>query len=637
MAEQQIVAKWGFPGTPLLPRWFYELLGDKSVLISWDGKSITIADLEGTFAAGAKPISKSNEEALSHFVSKRIQTANTDLTQTVLCSWGQLAEQIDSLPVRTRTRNQIKYRLKRLENLNQFHPQAPFSVEDCYAIPNLGVKSVLDLSCVLQFALDHCLLTGPAIQPVADTGAFNSVVAPGELTGHLSADAPSETSDSPLLRWLKDFAGNSSERDLQILVGQVVRKGDGFMTELAEKFGLTRQRVSQIGIQMEKSFRKGSSTFVQDLVKVVTTRIPAVSTRSQVDELISEVCLDHLSPFGTEIVFSSGEEVCVATLHAVVNSQLEVSSHGDVLVSRELSLLLTEIGVLLRSATDDCSLTAVSELEALVAASCIDINFSKVQELANCVRHGNYVTLSTSRRGLVKALLLEATEPIDIDVIALAANTTRNKVSSTLSTIESICRVDRSHYWVRERVETPYIGIAREIERRIIQNGGYCDRDDLIRDLPLLFGISAQSVSTYINSKKFEVHGPYVFIRDHSTISLRDLEDVIHGRDEVGRAFWSFSLSEQQFAGYGISGVPPEFVCAMGCGADEKITVRIVNASTHNENMTASWRLRSTTGAYLGNFRGHIEEIGVIPGDTLRVTLDSEGVLIHKDDFIAVA
>jgi hypothetical protein len=632
MAEQQLVAKWGFPGTPLLPRWFYELLGDKSELISWDGKSITIAELEGTFVAAARPISKSNEEALSHFVSKRIQTTNSDLTQTVLCSWGQLAEQIDSLPVRTRTRNQIKYRLKRLQNLNQFHPQALFSVEDCYAIPNLGVKSVLDLSCVLQFALDHGLLACPAEQPVADTGPFNSVVAPGELTGHLSADAPSETSDSPLLRWLKDFAGNSSERDLQILVGQVVRKGDGFMTELAAKFGLTRQRVSQIGIQMEKSFRKGSATFVQDVVKVVTTRIPAVSTRSQVDELISEVCLDHLSPFGAEIVFSSGDEVCVATLHAVVNSQLEVSSHGDVLLSRELLLLLTEIGVLLRSTTDDCSLTAVAELELLVAASSIDIDFSKVLELANCVRHGNYVTLSKSRRGLIKALLLEATEPIDIDDIAVAASISRTQVGSTLSAIESVCRVDRTRYWTRDRVPNPYEGIASEIVKLIIDNGGSYDRRDLMYELPSRFGVSPQSVDAYLHSQQFSISGYMVFIQDPESIELQELSEVIDGFDENGFPFWTSKVSDLNFRGFGISGVPPEFVAAMGCPPDGKIEVRLLNGTEAYASITASWRLRSTTGAYIGNFGNHLVQLGVNPGDSIRVTVTDLGVILVLEE-----
>ena len=118
-------------------------------------------------------------------------------------------------------------------------------------------------------------------------------------------------------------------------------------------------------------------------------------------------------------------------------------------------------------------------------------------------------------------------------------------------------------------------------------------------------------------------------MRDHSTISLRDLEDVIHGRDEAGRPFWSFHLSEQHFAGYGVSGVPAEFVHALGCGPDEKISVRIINASNRNANMTASWRLRSTTGAYLGNFRNHLEAIEASSGDLVRVTIDLEGVLIH--------
>ena len=593
MAEQQIVAKWGFPGTPLLPRWFYELLGDKSELISWDGKSITIADLEGTFTAGAKPISKSNEEALSHFVSKRIQTANTDLAQTVLCSWGQLAEQIDSLPVRTRTRNQIKYRLKRLENLNQFHPQAPFSVEDCYAIPNLGVKSVLDLSCVLQFALDHCLLTGPAKQPVADTGAFNSVVAPGELTGHLSADAPSETSDSPLLRWLKDFAGNSSERDLQILVGQVVRKGDGFMTELAGKFDLTRQRVSQIAIASEKSFRKGSKAFVDQLLDTITPQIPPICTPEQITDLISAQCFEHLSPYGKEVELSANEKNCVDILHAIIRSHLKIKMHGEKCLSPDLAELLAELVSILRSSTDDCLLTPRSDLEALVAASGIDIQLLDVLDLVRAVHHGSFVTLSTSRRGLIKALLLEATEPVEIDEITLTAQTTRSRVSSTLSTIESICRVDRTRYWIRDRVSKPYLGIAREIELRISENDGRYDCRDLIREIPQLFGVSPFSVEAYLKSPRFEIHGNTVFLRDPNSIELRDLCAVIDGFDEDTNPFWCFDLNASHFSGYGISGVPPEFAVALGCPIDGLFSIKSLNSQSSKSSATVSCRLKT--------------------------------------------
>jgi hypothetical protein len=631
MAEQQIVAKWGFPGMPLLPRWFYELLGDKSELISWDGKSITIADLEGTFAAGAKPISKSNEEALSHFVSKRIQTANTDLTQTILCSWGQLAELIDSLPVRTRTRNQIKYRLKRLENLNQFHPQAPFSVEDCYAIPNLGVKSVLDLSCILQLVLDHGLFAGPAEQPVADTGAFNSVVAPGELTGHLSADAPSETSDSPLLRWLKDFAGNSSERDLQILVGQVVRKGDGFMTELAGKFGLTRQRVSQIAIASEKSFRKGSKVFVDQLLNAITPQIPAICAPEQVTDLISTECLEHLSPSGAELEIGANEKICVDVLHAIMRSELKIKMHGEICLSPDLADLLAELVSLLRSTTDDCLLTPVSEVEALFTASGIDIQLLDALNLVNAVGHGNFITLSKSRRGLIKALLLEATEPVEIDEIALAAQTTRSRVSSTLSTIESICRVDRTRYWLRSRVDNPYKGIVQEIERRIIENGGYYDRRDLIHELPNQFGISAQSVNAYVHSKRFSVSGDLVFMGNPDTLELRELESVVHGIDSSGRFFWTFRSSENNFKGYGISDVPPEFVVAIGCPPDQKIKVELLNDCFKGQTVTASWRLHTTSGAYIGNFSAQLVELGVLPGDQVRITASDGGIYITKD------
>jgi hypothetical protein len=228
----------------------------------------------------------------------------------------------------------------------------------------------------------------------------------------------------------------------------------------------------------------------------------------------------------------------------------------------------------------------------------------------------------------VKALLLDSECPVDINDLAEELQISRGRMSSTLSGIESVCRVDPTRWWIRDRVDVPYSGIADEIERRIQENGGYYEVAELIRSIPDQFGVSPSSVETYMSAPAFQLDGKYLFLRDPASIHLRPLSDVIDGFDDNGFPYWSFEVNESHFRGYGISGVPPEFVVHLGCPIGGMVSVPLLNG-TPVAIVTATWRLKVITGAYLGNFSLHLRELGARSGDLVRVTALKGGLTIH--------
>jgi hypothetical protein len=445
------------------------------------------------------------------------------------------------------------------------------------------------------------------------------------------ASAARTFATSTLLDWLQKFASNSNERDLEILLGQVAYKGKGFMTELAGKFDLTRQRVSQIALKMEKSFQSSTSVFIPELLNLINPQIPEASSLKQINELIDTTLIGQLSSPATYPKLDAKEQICIATLRASIKAQLQIDTIGHLYVTRALSMLISEVCSLLKSTPDDCLLTPVCEVEELLAVHASDVPLSQVLDLAGAIRHGDYATHSKSRRGLVKALLLDAAEPVEINDIAYAAQTTRNRISSTLSTIDSICRVDRTRYWISARVSNPYTGIANEIEMRIAENDGRYDRRDLVRELPELFGVSPFSVEAYLQSPRFEVHGNTVFLRDPDSIELRELANVVDGFDPEGNPYWGFCAEDAHFSGYGISGVPPEFAVALGCPINGIISIPILNNQKPDSFATVSWRLATITGAYIGNFSDHLRSIEIKPGDRARVIKREPGLEIIRE------
>ncbi len=631
-AENGKIAGWGMPGTPLLPDWFLSQIARSEDQVEWNGRGVAVDELNTLWVESAAALAMKNEKAIYVYVSQRLTTRWESLADINICSWGQAVDLVPVLPLRTRTRNQIQGQIDRVKEQATFDQSSGLSVQDCLDIPNLGVKSVLDFACVIQTAL---ATWGPGPDSSHGLSAHRSEDSNEheEFAEHEQRDSDVESEhvqESALLRWIREFSAQFDLREMEILEAQVAHKRGKLQTDIAKKYGITRQRASQIALRMEREFDASGGDLAAALADEIR-RVAAPVMEPQAFAYLVEIKVEEaLAIDEATYELSENQGLCLTSLRSRVEALVDRKQCNSYLIDDDTEALVIEVSSLLNESLDDCSLTPRSEVELLLDERGSSLEINLLIELVGALERGSFFTFSKSRRSVVKALLLDSDTPLDIKEIAAIIQIPKSRMSSSLSGIASVCRVDRTRWWVRDRVEVPYTGIADEIERRILANSGYVDRRDLVREIPKMFDVSISSVEAYIASAKFERQGNLVFLRDLDSIRLRPLENVIHGVDDEGDAYWTFRVSEEMFTGYGVGHVPPEFVVHLGCPPDGLITIPLIGGET-GESVTASWRLQATSGAYLGNFAEHLVRIGARAGDLVRVTSKAAGVLLSCD------
>ena len=194
------------------------------------------------------------------------------------------------------------------------------------------------------------------------------------------------------------------------------------------------------------------------------------------------------------------------------------------------------------------------------------------------------------------------------------------KIGGTLSNIPSVAKADKERWGLREWIDDEYDGITGEILQRIEEDGGTTTTERLLTELPRRFNVSPASVRAYMQTPRFEIRDGWISLANTSTIQLRHLDDVIHGRDDSGSPYWTFVVETRYFEGYSVVGVPPEFARSLGCNPDSGIRVRIGNLAGCPE-LSLRWRLASLTGASLGYLSEPLRKLGLQPGDRARVTI----------------
>ena len=195
-----------------------------------------------------------------------------------------------------------------------------------------------------------------------------------------------------------------------------------------------------------------------------------------------------------------------------------------------------------------------------------------------------------------------------------------NKTRSHLSVIPSVVKADKDRWGLHEWVDDEYDGIVGEIFQRIEEDGGATTTERLLRELPSKFNVSPSSVRAYMQTAKFVIKDGSVSLASRSSIKLRDLDDVIDGRDDTGAPYWTFPVEARYFDGYSVSSVPPEFAKALGCAPDAGKRVQIENLPDCRD-LSISWRLASNAGASLGYVGEPLKRLGLEPGDRARVTI----------------
>ena len=143
-----------------------------------------------------------------------------------------------------------------------------------------------------------------------------------------------------------------------------------------------------------------------------------------------------------------------------------------------------------------------------------------------------------------------------------------------------------------------------------------------MEELPRLFDVTEGSVEAYAKSARFRISDGFVSVADPSAITLRALEDVIHGHTAEGLPFWSFKVEDRYFDGYSLAGLPPEIAKALGCEPDGNLRVPVL-APEGCGTVSVRWPLASLTGATLGYLADPLRLLGAQQGERIHLVLES--------------
>ena len=563
---------------------------------------------------------------------------------------------VNDLELEVRTLNCLKR-----EQLN--YGDNPLTVQELLRVQNFGRKSLRDLLFTVEEFLHECIRNGsnrsPDTSEETETVATPPQEAPtpweraGQLLSPLLATAAelhgvktlADALDPQVVRLARrmgiesvihgvdigDVTKNtfglaaatarrlaltleqSSETERTIVEHRLLRTRPKTLEEVGSQAGVTRERIRQIQVKIERKVRGALGTGL---------RVIASALKEQLGHMVAESEVKHrieaLLPADLELANQLFRQALIDEMGFVLDSGVYVDKRGvEVLETLRAGA---------RKLADDVGLVDEEQLIATLPSEDWLQFWPWLQERSELYDLFGSLGIRDSGKARVKAAVISVGRPATRDEIAGMCGFEETKTSSHLSVIPSIVRADKDRWGLKEWIDDEYDGIAGEIIQRIEEDGGATTTKRLLSELPSLFSVSPGSVRAFMQTPKFVVRDGWISIAHASSLDLRHLDDVIEGRDHKGAAYWSFQVEARFFDGYSVTGVPPEFAKALGCDPDGGTHVRIANLPDCRD-LSIRWPLASNTGASLGYVGEPLQRLGVQCGQRARVTIRAPGVV----------
>ena len=570
---------------------------------------------------------------------------------------------LDGLPLRVRTRNCL-LQARLLEGDN------PLTVYELLRIANFGRKSLGDLLFTVDKFLIKCIESSSTDSEHEDVADDDTAAPPQETTAPATAEAagtPWESAAmvlSPLLAAAAELHGTKTLAEALnpeclrlatrmgiateiegIRIDQVIEGRPGpaaailmrlksqleqltprqsvviehrvlttppkTLVEVATRIGVTRERIRQIQANVERRIRKAFGNELRIVAGAVKEQLGHVAKESAVNRLI-----DELLPNDPDC---TAERVKVLFRQALINKMGLTLDQGVYLDKRGLEEL-EEIRESTHRLADDVGLVDEQQIVASLPNEKWQQFWPWVRERIGLCNLYGALGLRNSAKARAKAALLSIGRPATRQEIGSVCGIEDGRVGAYLSNVPSVVRTDKERWGLREWIDDEYNGIVGEIIQRIKENGGTTTTEFLLKELPSKFDVSPRSVRVYMQTPKFVIRDGWISIASTSSVQLRDLDDVIDGRDDTGAPYWIFPVEARYFDGYSVVGVPPEFAKALGCTPDAGERVQIENLPDCRD-LSINWRLASNTGASLGYLAEPLKILGLEPGQRARVTI----------------
>ena len=644
-----VQAPWGSPPTPLLPRWFRETLSSvpvPEVLRTAKNTVATVGDLVRFWEARSTPLDKAERRTLVKLVGQCRPPPDY-----VVLPLGVDHADFIQYPLAPRTTNGLR-RAGLLEGNDAI------TVGELLSIDHFGIASLLDLMCVVETKYltpsTDGALENPSVTDPSDGNpravAWSSVVglietllsAASEFRGaNTLADALSTDlmQLASTLRLTQAFEAISirdltngrrltddlevritsidegaSPAELLILERRLFTSTPQTLEEVGRQLDVTRERVRQIQKRLTRTIDRETGPAMDVVAELV---------RQQLGPVVSEAAIDQRT---TEIFPNT--ELAARMLKTLLGYSCEKGTCLDT-GATEVVDIVQHAG---RSLADEVGLIDESALQQQLPTEEWLPHWPALVERCALHRVGGHLALRDTAKARVKAALLSLGEPATREKIAKLCGMEPDRVGAQLSVIPGVARADKTRWGLSAWIDDEYDGIPAEIVQRINEDGGATTLDRLLEELPHLFDVSETSVRTYVGTPHFLLRDGYVSVADESSITLRDLNDVIDGRDSSGAPYWTLVVEDRYFDGYSAVGFPPELARELGCAPNGSTRARIAHPSGCSE-LSVVWRLSSPTGPSLGYLSEPLRRLAVVGGDRVRVVIRGRGVVeLHRDD-----
>lgn len=645
------IAPWGSPPTPLLPRWYREALSALKLptkLKVINSKVKTIGDLDRFWADIKTPIPKESLKQIIEFVYAH----SLPPLDTVVIPAGIDHSELQNYPLKHRTINALR-------NAKLLEGSEAISVGQLLSLKNFGHVSLIDLMCVSELALErHSTPISASNEATNDSKveikvndyqhkeqnklaeSLTPLLAAAEefygvttvedalkldldsLAATIRIEVPLNSltiSDitnghrisDDICQELESLLESMSPTEHLIIESRLIATQPISLEELGQRVGVTRERVRQIQRKLQRAIEKTIGTETDKVAALLAKRMGPIISETEFNHRVMNV-------FDSRNFNKSVFDIA----HNLLRNRLEYSCINGICYNKSALVVIKNLKTSALQLVDDVGLINETALvDHLPNSKWVE----HLPDLINCCefyRLSGRLALQDKAKPKIKAALLEIGQPATKEEIASVAGLDPAQVGGRLSAIPSIARADKTRWGIVEWIDDIYEGIPAEIIQRIEEDGGATTFERLVEEIPRLFSVSESSVRAYIGTPQFLLQDGYVSLADYSSLTLRNFDDVIHGRTEGGDPYWTFLAEDRYFDGYSLVGLPPELAREFGCTPNGNTQIHVVKPKGCRD-LSVNWRLASLSGASLGYLSEPLERLGVNSGDRVQIIIKS--------------
>jgi len=362
---------------------------------------------------------------------------------------------------------------------------------------------------------------------------------------------------------LRSVLDGLSERDGQVLAGRLSERPPATLEEIGSKLGITRERVRQIQVRLQRKVMQALGEEPQQLARILAENLRPLVPQDAMEKYIANALPDM-----------PDRERMIIRYHLI--EAMGYALDSNMFVSLDVKAGIGEVRELVERMADEAGIVDEEQFRAALHddSPALAEHWDWLRQRCNLYQFHGFVALRNSAKARVMAALRAIGQPATKHEIGKLCRFTDTQVGGALSNLNGVARADAERWGLKEWIDDEYDGIVGEIIQRIKEDRGVTTTERLLSEIPGKFGVSPASVDAYMKTPRFHLQDGTIRLADPSRVLLRPFHDVIHGRDESGYPFWTFRAEERHFRGYSALGVPPEFIKALGCEPDGRIMIR---------------------------------------------------------------